>query len=218
MFSNGHSVTSQHDNSQDWSQESGQNRTKPSAGQYGSSFVRSGISEYSLAAGQNGYSKNNKDLDTISTSSSVMSSNVTTNANQMSNGSTNGGIHMNGMQTLPLVRGGSNQAANDNAPNQDSPKHAVNGASAANGVASTSTASNGPKPKFMVATPEQVMKLYMSKLTPYEHHEIFNYPQIYFIGANAKKRPGIIGGPNNCGYDDEQARVLFGIWHCQDAK
>ena len=48
------------------------------------------------------------------------------------------------------------------------------------------------------------MKLYMNKLTPYEHHEIFNYPQIYFIGANAKKRPGIIGGPSNCGYDDEQ--------------
>ena len=48
------------------------------------------------------------------------------------------------------------------------------------------------------------MKLYMNKLTPYEHHEIFNYPQIYFIGANAKKRPGIIGGPNNCGYDDDQ--------------
>ena len=60
------------------------------------------------------------------------------------------------------------------------------------------------KPKTMVASPEQVMKLYMNKLTPYEHHEIFNYPQIYFIGANAKKRPGIIGGPNNCGYDDEQ--------------
>jgi dual specificity tyrosine-phosphorylation-regulated kinase 2/3/4 len=60
------------------------------------------------------------------------------------------------------------------------------------------------KPKTMVATPEQVMKLYMNKLTPYEHHEIFNYPQIYFIGANAKKRPGIIGAPNNCGYDDDQ--------------
>ena len=60
------------------------------------------------------------------------------------------------------------------------------------------------KPKTMVATPDQVMKLYMNKLTPYEHHEIFNYPQIYFIGANAKKRPGIIGGPSNCGYDDEQ--------------
>ena len=65
------------------------------------------------------------------------------------------------------------------------------------------------KPKTMVATPEQVMKLYMNKLTPYEHHEIFNYPQIYFIGANAKKRPGIIGGPNNCGYDDEQVTTTF---------
>ena len=60
----------------------------------------------------------------------------------------------------------------------------------------------------MVASPEQVMKLYMNKLTPYEHHEIFNYPQIYFIGANAKKRPGIIGGPNNCGYDDEQVKII----------
>ncbi len=69
--------------------------------------------------------------------------------------------------------------------------------------------SNSLKPKTMVATPDQVMKLYMNKLTPYEHHEIFNYPQIYFIGANAKKRPGIIGGPSNCGYDDEQVRYTF---------
>ena len=75
----------------------------------------------------------------------------------------------------------------------------ANGSSTSNGVISANT-----KPKTMVATPEQVMKLYMNKLTPYEHHEIFNYPQIYFIGANAKKRPGIIGGPNNCGYDDDQ--------------
>ncbi|XP_022915160.1 dual specificity tyrosine-phosphorylation-regulated kinase 2 [Onthophagus taurus] len=64
------------------------------------------------------------------------------------------------------------------------------------------------KPKTMVATPEQVMKLYMNKLTPYEHYEIFNYPQIYFIGANAKKRPGIIGNPNNCDYDNEQGSYI----------
>jgi dual specificity tyrosine-phosphorylation-regulated kinase 2/3/4 len=64
------------------------------------------------------------------------------------------------------------------------------------------------KPKTMVATPEQVAKLYLSKLTPYEHHEIFNYPQIYFIGANAKKRPGIIGSGNNCGYDNEQGSYI----------
>ncbi|XP_072402756.1 dual specificity tyrosine-phosphorylation-regulated kinase 2 [Diabrotica undecimpunctata] len=64
------------------------------------------------------------------------------------------------------------------------------------------------KPKTMVATPEQVMKLYMNKLTPYEHHEIFNYPQIYFIGANAKKRPGIISNPNNCDYDNDQGSYI----------
>lgn len=60
------------------------------------------------------------------------------------------------------------------------------------------------KPKAMVATPEQVVKLYLNKLTPYEVHEIFSYPEIYFIGANAKKRPGLIGTPNNCGFDNEQ--------------
>lgn len=52
-------------------------------------------------------------------------------------------------------------------------------------------------------TPEQAMKTYMSKLTTFEHHEIFNYPEIYFVGQNAKKIHGIIGGPNNNGYDDE---------------
>ncbi|KAJ8979899.1 hypothetical protein NQ317_017522 [Molorchus minor] len=64
------------------------------------------------------------------------------------------------------------------------------------------------KPKTLVATPEQVMKLYMNKLTPYEHHEIFNYPQIYFIGANAKKRPGVIGNTNNCDYDNDQGSYI----------
>lgn len=62
--------------------------------------------------------------------------------------------------------------------------------------------------KTLVVTPEQVMKLYMNKLTPYEQHEIFNYPQIYFIGANANKRPGIIGNPNNCDYDNDQGSYI----------
>lgn len=64
------------------------------------------------------------------------------------------------------------------------------------------------KHKALVATPDQVMKLYMNKLTPYEHHEIFNFSQIYFIGANANKRPGIVGGPNNCEYDNEQGSYV----------
>ena len=115
----------------------------------------------------------------VSGSVSVTSSNVV-NGNNIGNGSSSVANNSNG------VSSGSQQ--------QSSNTIQVNGSN--NGTV--------VKPKTMVATPEQVMKLYMNKLTPYEHHEIFNYPQIYFIGANAKKRPGIIGAPNNCGYDDEQ--------------
>lgn len=64
------------------------------------------------------------------------------------------------------------------------------------------------KPKALVATPDQVMKLYMNKLTPYEHLEIYNYPQVYFIGVNAKKRPGRVGHPNNSEYDNEQGSYI----------
>ncbi|XP_046868364.1 putative dual specificity tyrosine-phosphorylation-regulated kinase 3 homolog isoform X2 [Drosophila willistoni] len=63
------------------------------------------------------------------------------------------------------------------------------------------------KPKALVVSPQQVMILYMHKLTPYERTEILTYPQIYFIGANAKKRPGIYG-PNNSDYDNEQGAYI----------
>ncbi|XP_041674490.1 putative dual specificity tyrosine-phosphorylation-regulated kinase 3 homolog isoform X2 [Drosophila eugracilis] len=63
------------------------------------------------------------------------------------------------------------------------------------------------KPKILVVSPQQVMILYMHKLTPYERTEILAYPQIYFIGANAKKRPGVYG-PNNSDYDNEQGAYI----------
>ena len=58
-------------------------------------------------------------------------------------------------------------------------------------------------------TPEMAMKQYMQKMTPYEHHEIFNYSQIYFVGPNAKKRQGAIGDPNNSGYDDDEGSYIL---------
>lgn len=67
---------------------------------------------------------------------------------------------------------------------------------------------NSKPTKSLGASPQQVMKLYMHKLTTFEHHEIFQYPQVYFIGANAKKRQGVIGAPNNSGYDDDQGSYL----------
>ncbi|XP_050339270.1 putative dual specificity tyrosine-phosphorylation-regulated kinase 3 homolog isoform X4 [Bactrocera neohumeralis] len=64
------------------------------------------------------------------------------------------------------------------------------------------------KPKSLVVSPQQVMILYMHKLTPYERAEILAYPHIYFIGANAKKRSGIFG-PNNSDYDNEQGAYIY---------
>lgn len=57
-------------------------------------------------------------------------------------------------------------------------------------------------------TPEQAMKQFMHKLTPYERHEVFNFPHIYFVGQNAKKRQGVVGGEKNAGYDDDQGSYL----------
>ncbi|CAL1544916.1 unnamed protein product [Lymnaea stagnalis] len=57
-------------------------------------------------------------------------------------------------------------------------------------------------------SPELAMKQYMHKLSSYEHHEIFSYPDIYFVGQSAKKKQGVIGGSNNNGYDDENGSYV----------
>ncbi|KAM4861271.1 dual specificity tyrosine-phosphorylation-regulated kinase 3 [Thomomys bottae] len=57
-------------------------------------------------------------------------------------------------------------------------------------------------------TPEQALKQYRHHLTAYEKAEIINYPEIYFVGPNAKKRQGVVGAPNNGGYDDEEGAYI----------
>ncbi|XP_054877971.1 dual specificity tyrosine-phosphorylation-regulated kinase 2 isoform X1 [Poeciliopsis prolifica] len=64
------------------------------------------------------------------------------------------------------------------------------------------------KPKPCPMSPDLAMKQYMSKLSSFEHHEVFSYPEVYFIGQNAKKRNGILGAANNGGYDDEQGSYI----------
>lgn len=77
------------------------------------------------------------------------------------------------------------------------------------GSSSSLKSSDGTtKVKSSSLTPEQAMKQYMQKLTAFEHHEIFNYPEIFFLGPNAKKRQGVIGGSNNGGYDDDQGSYV----------
>uniref|UniRef100_A0A146M0X0 dual-specificity kinase n=3 Tax=Lygus hesperus TaxID=30085 RepID=A0A146M0X0_LYGHE len=56
--------------------------------------------------------------------------------------------------------------------------------------------------------PNIALRYYSSILTTYELHEIQNYPEIYFIGHKAKKRAGIIGGPNNSNYDNENGSYI----------
>ncbi|XP_003972722.2 dual specificity tyrosine-phosphorylation-regulated kinase 2 [Takifugu rubripes] len=83
----------------------------------------------------------------------------------------------------------------------ESPHHSRQGSATSNKLMDSK-----PKPGFL--SPEQAMKQFMSKLSTFEHHEVFNYPEVYFVGPNAKKRLGIMGGANNGGYDDDQGSYI----------
>lgn len=75
-------------------------------------------------------------------------------------------------------------------------------------IGSATSSSVKSKSQINYLTSEQAMKQYMHKLTSYEHHEIFNYPHIYYTGPTAKKRQGVVGGANNNGFDDEQGSYI----------
>uniref|UniRef100_A0A8C9F2Z0 dual-specificity kinase n=1 Tax=Pavo cristatus TaxID=9049 RepID=A0A8C9F2Z0_PAVCR len=62
--------------------------------------------------------------------------------------------------------------------------------------------------KAVSQAPEQAVKQYKHQLSAYEQQEIFNFSEIYFVGPAAKKRQGVIGGPNNGGYDDDQGSYI----------
>ncbi|XP_028924895.1 dual specificity tyrosine-phosphorylation-regulated kinase 3 isoform X1 [Ornithorhynchus anatinus] len=63
-------------------------------------------------------------------------------------------------------------------------------------------------PKAVPLSPEQALKQYKHQLTAYEKLEIVNYPEVYFVGPNAKKRHGVVGGPDNGGYDDAEGGYI----------
>ncbi|XP_053562566.1 dual specificity tyrosine-phosphorylation-regulated kinase 3 isoform X2 [Bombina bombina] len=63
--------------------------------------------------------------------------------------------------------------------------------------------------KILYLTPEQATKQYKDQLSAYELQEIGSFAEIYFVGPNAKKRQGVVGGPNNGGYDDDQGGYIL---------
>lgn len=121
------------------------------------------------------------------------------------NSSHNSHSQPNSQSSSPVVRNGRTDGNSNNGSGRGG---GDSGGSGGVGGSGNSNSIVSVKPKTATITPEMVMKLYMNKLTPFEHHEIFNYQQIYFIGANAKKRPGIIGRPNNNEYDNEQGSYI----------
>ena len=58
-------------------------------------------------------------------------------------------------------------------------------------------------------TPDQAIKLYGSKLSEFEQQEMQAFQQVYFVGQHAKKRQGVIGAPQNSGYDDDAGTYLI---------
>lgn len=67
---------------------------------------------------------------------------------------------------------------------------------------------SGIAKRSQVLTPESAMKQFMHKLTSFEHHEIFTYSKIFFVGPNAKKQPGVLDDRNNNGYDDDHGSYI----------
>ena len=75
---------------------------------------------------------------------------------------------------------------------------------------------NFKRQKTEPITPEQAIKLYGNKLTKFEQTEILGFPNVYYVGENAKKVNAILGNANNNGHDDKNGRYkLFQYDHVQ---
>lgn len=134
-------------------------------------------------------------------SATVLNGNSTTTNN--TNGTTNGyhtHHHHNNNNTthVPTHQQIPEQSVRNKSPSADS-------------MLSMNSLSQQRRPNAL--DPDAAMKTYMSKLTAYERHEIFSYPQIYFVGQNARKRQGVGGGPNN-GKKRSSQLNLIDLWKC----
>lgn len=49
----------------------------------------------------------------------------------------------------------------------------------------------------------EALRLYGSRMTAYERLEVEHYPEIWYLGLDARKIHGEEGAPQNGGYDDE---------------
>eukprot|EP01137_Pigoraptor_chileana_P023119 Opistho-2@88912 len=67
-----------------------------------------------------------------------------------------------------------------------------------------------PAAPSLPLTPAAALKLWMPYMSQYEHGEVLDSPQVYFVGPNAKKKiRGVAGAANNNGYDDSRGDYLI---------
>jgi len=52
------------------------------------------------------------------------------------------------------------------------------------------------------------LKAFKDKLTPYEKEEILEYPEVWFLGLEAKKIEAVPGASQNSGFDDENGNYI----------
>lgn len=57
-------------------------------------------------------------------------------------------------------------------------------------------------------SPSVAVKNYGDKMTTFEQSEILDFPDVWFLGLEAKKIEGVPGAPQNNGYDDENGSYL----------
>uniref|UniRef100_A0A914QJI6 Dual specificity tyrosine-phosphorylation-regulated kinase mbk-2 n=1 Tax=Panagrolaimus davidi TaxID=227884 RepID=A0A914QJI6_9BILA len=57
--------------------------------------------------------------------------------------------------------------------------------------------------------PDDAVRIFGSKLTSFEHSEIYNYQEINFVGSQAEKQGGMSNCENNNGYDDEHGNYIL---------
>lgn len=57
-------------------------------------------------------------------------------------------------------------------------------------------------------TPQEAIKKFGSLLSAYEICEILDYPEIWFVGHEAKKLQGKVNAVNNGGYDEESGDYI----------
>lgn len=60
-----------------------------------------------------------------------------------------------------------------------------------------------PYGRWQPLSPNEALKFYSSSLTDYERKEIEQYPEIWYLGLEAKKIEGEEGASQNAGFDDE---------------